>query len=142
MSGEIIWSPGMSLDAIEKIVILKAYSFFKNNKTATSASLGIAIRTLDSKLDRYEQEQKLEEERQENEHARRTEFLARQRGNPPNNIGLPYSPIPALHGAISGPRMESITNAASEHAMSLSKREEVQVVLSKQTPASNPKKNR
>ena len=48
-----MWQPGMSLEDIEKIAILKAFDFFRGNKTQTANSLGIAIRTLDSKLEKY-----------------------------------------------------------------------------------------
>jgi DNA-binding NtrC family response regulator len=54
---EIYWQPGVTLDAIEKQVILKAFQFFGHNKTHTAHALGIAIRTLDNKLAKYEKEQ-------------------------------------------------------------------------------------
>lgn len=47
------WQPGQTLDDVEKEVILKAFSFYQGNKTQTAKSLGIAIRTLDNKLERY-----------------------------------------------------------------------------------------
>lgn len=49
----IIWQPGRTLDDIEKEVILKALGFYQGNKTHTARSLGIAIRTLDNKLAKY-----------------------------------------------------------------------------------------
>jgi hypothetical protein len=51
-----MWQPGMKLDEIEKMVILKAFQFFHGNKTQTANSLGIAVRTLDAKLKKYEDE--------------------------------------------------------------------------------------
>lgn len=51
------WQVGMTLDQIEKQVILKAYRFFEGNKTHTASALGIAIRTLDNKLKRYAEEE-------------------------------------------------------------------------------------
>lgn len=48
-----MWQPGMSLEDVERDAILKAFEFFRGNKTQTANSLGIAIRTLDSKLDKY-----------------------------------------------------------------------------------------
>lgn len=50
---QIIWSPGVTLEQIEKQVILKAFSFFDCNKTRTADALGIAVRTLDAKLEKY-----------------------------------------------------------------------------------------
>jgi transcriptional regulator with PAS, ATPase and Fis domain len=49
----IAWQPGMTLEDMEKQIILKAFRFFNKNKTQTAKSLGIAIRTLDAKLDKY-----------------------------------------------------------------------------------------
>jgi hypothetical protein len=49
----IFWQPGVTLEEIEKQVILKAFSCFQGNKTQTARSLGIAVRTLDSKLEQY-----------------------------------------------------------------------------------------
>lgn len=50
----IIWQPGVTLEDIEKQTILKAYSYFDRNKTKTAEALGIAIRTLDAKIAKYE----------------------------------------------------------------------------------------
>lgn len=49
----INWQPGITLDDIEKEVILKALSFYHGNKTRTAEALGIAIRTIDNKLAKY-----------------------------------------------------------------------------------------
>lgn len=147
----ITWTPGLSLDAVERMVILKAFQFFKKNKTATAASLGISLRTLDNKLERYEMEAKLEEERQANEARKRTEFLIRQRGNPPNNEGIVYTPFTATvkedstqrhFPTPSGPRMESIANATPEQPLSMPKPEEVQVVLPKHVAQGNKGRTR
>ncbi len=48
-----MWQLGMTLEDLEREAILKAYSFYGKNKTHTAAALGIAIRTLDSKLSKY-----------------------------------------------------------------------------------------
>lgn len=150
MEQQILWSPGMSLDALEKMVILKAFNFYRKNKTATAASLGIAIRTLDSKLERYEMEETVEKERQAELQRKRNEHLIKARGNPPNNIGVIYSPTDnvyrsakdaasyALSRAIAGPRMESIANSSQEQEMPMPQREEIQTVLPK-SPAKGGK---
>lgn len=49
----MLWQPGVTLDQVEKEVILKALSFYHGNKTVTARALGIAIRTLDNKLEKY-----------------------------------------------------------------------------------------
>lgn len=43
----------MKLEDVEKEAILTAYRFYKENKTQTAASLGIAVRTLDYKIAKY-----------------------------------------------------------------------------------------
>lgn len=48
------WSPGRTLEDVEKDIILHAFKFYGYNKTRTAESLGIAIRTLDNKLAKYE----------------------------------------------------------------------------------------
>lgn len=52
----INWSPGMTIDYVEREVIKAALQYHQGNKTKTADSLGIAIRTLDNKLARYKQE--------------------------------------------------------------------------------------
>lgn len=52
---DAIWYMGMTLDDLEKQAIEKAYRLYGQNKTATAASLGIAIRTLDAKLEKYKE---------------------------------------------------------------------------------------
>ena len=118
------WQPGTSLDAAEKAIILKAYAFYKQNKTQTAQSLGIAIRTLDTKLERYEHENKMDLEKKAVEKARHDVFLRKQRGNPPNDIGLPYVPYePELRedslerhriASPTGPRFEPVTNTSDK----------------------------
>ena len=48
-----MWQPGKTLESIEREVIQQAFRFYQGNKTATANSLGIAIRTLDAKLEKY-----------------------------------------------------------------------------------------
>lgn len=47
------WSPGYTLESWEQVAIEEAYTFHKNNKTATANTLKISIRTLDAKLAKY-----------------------------------------------------------------------------------------
>lgn len=53
MTDDVHWQPGMTIDDVEKLVILKALKWFGNNKKVTAQALGIALRTLDYKLERY-----------------------------------------------------------------------------------------
>lgn len=52
----ISWSPGITLEELEKSAILKAFQFYRGNKTATANSLGIAVRTLTNKLEGYKKD--------------------------------------------------------------------------------------
>jgi len=53
---KINWQPQWTLAQVEKMVVLEAYRFFRSNKTKTAQALGIAIRTLDHKLEQYRAE--------------------------------------------------------------------------------------
>ncbi len=79
---EVHWSPGLSLEALEKQVILAAFRHYRGNKTATSQSLGIAIRTLDNKLEQYQAQQIKAEKQEQEQYDERVEFLKAQRGEP------------------------------------------------------------
>lgn len=48
-----MWQVGMTLEDVEKEVIEKSLRFYGGNKTHTANSLGIAIRTLDAKLEKF-----------------------------------------------------------------------------------------
>lgn len=133
MNGMINWSPGVTLEQIEQQVILRAYEHFRRNKTQTSISLGIAIRTLDSKLERYEKE---EQERTAADARRRTEneaFLARARGHHPSiaiDNSLRESDGPASqHASSAANGAEPAPLAAAKEPLSMPQRKEVQAVL-------------
>lgn len=79
----IVWSPGCTLEAVEEQIIKRALTFYKGNKTMTAQSLGIAIRTLDNKLEKYFEVEKKNEENSKDEKKRREEFIARCRGKVP-----------------------------------------------------------
>lgn len=141
MSGLIVWSPGVSLEAIERQVIERAWEHYRGNKTATANALGIAIRTLESRLERYEADKKLEVDIRERERQTRDTQLARARGIiPSQNIEVrPESatskaPFTSFESQ-AGVRMEPTTNAPAESAVSMPERSEVQEVLSPKVAA-------
>jgi hypothetical protein len=70
----------MTLASVEKAIILNAFKFYRNNKTATAQALGVAIRTLDSKLSKYELEAIDEAAAAHDRQARRDAQLKRARG--------------------------------------------------------------
>lgn len=79
----ILWSPGTTLAQVEEQVIVAALSFFRGNKSATATALGVSVRTLDNKLERYMNEK---EEREMAEAFRKEEreaLLLRARGQAP-----------------------------------------------------------
>lgn len=60
MTGELFYIPGMTLDAVEKKVILYSLRWHRGNQSKTAESLGISAKTLYSKLRQYEEEGKRE----------------------------------------------------------------------------------
>lgn len=47
------WRPGLTLADVERLAILGAFRFFRENKSKTALALDIAVRTLDNKLEIY-----------------------------------------------------------------------------------------
>lgn len=146
------WMPGKTLEQIEKEAIQQAFKFYQGNKTQTAASLGIAIRTLDSKLEKYEAERIDHEKRMKDADEREKLFRDRSRGNVAAINAAANSPLrqPTQEartiqngdGTSPGVRMESSQEVTSEHAMSMSKREEVQGLSSRSASSSNTKRAR
>lgn len=133
MNGVIIWTPGTTLDQIEKQVIIKALEHYRGNKTATAGALGIAIRTLDNKFERYEAEKKTEEAAVARDRKIRDAQLARARGiTTSQSAAFPDSAEDEEAGdsASAGIRVEPTSDFATQPAVSLPQRGEVQGVLS------------
>lgn len=137
----LIWSPGMTLESMERLAIEACYQYFQRNKTATAASLDISIRTLDGKLEKYERERIIREEaerRRINEH---TESIRAQRYGHQGAQGTPKA-APQSTNSGTGLQLESVIAVASQHAVSMSERKEVQEVLPQQTGKSSAKSRR
>lgn len=143
MEATVYWSPGMSLEVLEQIVIQRAFKYYQSNKTATANSLGIAIRTLEAKLDKYDMD---EINREAQSAARRNERetnLARARGfSPPNSQTFSGQPAQTSFKTETGVRAQSIANTAAQQQMPVSERQEVQEVLPKQAAAGHSRKSR
>lgn len=122
----IDWTPGLTLEAVEKMCIQQAFKFYRGNKTTTANSLGIAIRTLDNKLEKYESEDRDRILYVEGERARQKAQLERARGN--GHFQIPSS-IPGPHAGIS---VEPAAQVSDEQKMSLPEWKEVQKVLPRQ----------
>lgn len=134
MNGIIIWSPGVSLEDIEKQVIQRAFEHYRLNKTATAGALGISIRTLDNKLERYDADKKLEEEAFARDKQSRDHHLARSRGiSVGQNIDVRSSPAaPQARDSAQAERrvrMEPPIDIAGQSAVPVPERAEVQEML-------------
>jgi len=125
----ITWSPGVSLEEIEKQVILKAFRFYRGNKTATSNALGCSIRTLDNKLEKYKNDGNEQSKRDAELHERRQHFFDRQKGPSRDEEGRAVLP-----SAATGVRVESDQKATQESPVSVPERKEIQSVLPEQAP--------
>lgn len=136
-SGFIMWSPGVTLEAIEKQVILKASDHFRNNKTQTAAALGISIRTLDAKLLQYFDEAKKEVDDESERRQQREAHLARSRGP---TTGYDTN-APVSHKADAGIRQEPIANTPAKPSVPVPEREKVQSVLPKQAASGHSRKS-
>ena len=148
MSVTVTWSPGMSLEVVEKQVIKAAMKFHGGNKTATARTLGIAIRTLDNKLEKYAEEKDWEDmTRDDRQHAREQELrrhrFGRQASGPQTQEARKTSAEKVLiverdgpthdpeTGVILAPAVnsESASESPPEQAMPMPKRQEIQSVL-------------
>lgn len=76
----IVWSPGTSLEQNEREIITAAFDFYKENKSATAQSLGISVRTLENKLEKYAQAAEAAKAMEAERIRRQEEFQARARG--------------------------------------------------------------
>ncbi len=67
MINDILWQPGITLEEMEKKIILAALRHYSGNKTKTADALDIAIRTLDYKLDRYKNKPRGDQDAKKND---------------------------------------------------------------------------
>lgn len=58
----IHWQVGITLEEVEKQIILKAMHHFSNNKTHVAEALGVSVRTIQNKMAKYNGEPQPEEE--------------------------------------------------------------------------------
>lgn len=164
----VTWSPGMTLGSLEKAVILAAYRYFKGNKTQTASALGIAVRTLDYKLDEYKVNNEKQEVEDAKSRAEREAFLKRQRGfhttvegrivlNVDDASAKRFAEAEAQRGRVTkaghqsasssihpetGVHMEPASDASKELAVSVPIREEIQEVPHGRASEGGSKKRR
>ena len=134
MSGVVTWSEGMSLETLERMVILKAFKIYRENKTVTARALGIAIRTLENKLERYEAEGKSGREKVDYDEQSRQEMLERHRRGRLSQNGQEafQASANARQNASSG-SIKSAAKAPEKPSVSMSKRVKIQEVLPKES---------
>lgn len=154
MTENIVWTPGVTLEQIEKDVILKAFRFFRGNKTTTANALGIAIRTLDHKLEKYEAEGKIHERQTAELRERERIQHERARGIPDIERGGYKVAHQNVQGSANGatptsaPRtnpntgngVESTAVSASQPTLSMQVGTEVQKMPQTSTAESGPRK--
>jgi DNA-binding protein Fis len=126
----ILWTPGMSLSHIEKMVILKAFRHYRGNKSATATALGISVRTLDTRLEEYQTEKAKQQEASDEYRRKQQEFLDRQR-----NGTLAGKDREEGAASCDEARAESLAQISQKLKMSVSERKEVQAVLPSETHA-------
>lgn len=80
------WQPGMTMDDVERVTIEAALRYHQNNKTQTAQALGIAIRTLDNKLQKYAQADQAAQVKADEVEQKRRDELARMRGPHSNGV--------------------------------------------------------
>jgi hypothetical protein len=134
------WMPGMTLEQIEKLVILEALKFYRGNKSQTALTLGITVKTIDNKLERYTEDAKREADRIERDRIERDRQLAHQRGvkitehyreGSSHQVAQTPRPETSRNETPSGFHMEPAVKTSEEHAVSVPERKEVQAVSSK-----------
>lgn len=76
----IKWTPGYTIDSVEREMITQALAFYQGNKTQTAQSLGIAVRTLDNKLAQYAKDDAATKARVDERNKRNAEQLNEMRG--------------------------------------------------------------
>lgn len=119
------WQPGQTLEMVERQVIKKALKFFHDHKTKTAEALGISLRTLQNKLDKYEEED-IESSRIEQQAKERDEaFLKACRAKPET-----------------GSRVESVVTISEEQPMPVRERTEVQTLPPGQNKSNSAGKGR
>ena len=119
------WAPGMTLEQLEKNVIEYAMRFYNHKKEAVASVLGISLRTLHSKLTKYEEED-AEAIRAAD---KRTQQEAYELHRARYGTKADTTPHP-----LTGASMEPACNITPQHIMPVPKRPEVQEVLSESSP--------
>lgn len=127
------WVPGITLESMEKACILQALKFYRGNKSQTAVALGVSVKTIDNKLEKYEKDGQLERERYDREKVEREKIYRRFRGIPEDAV-LEESQS-GVYRADAGVHMEPAPEISAQQAVPVSESKEVQSVLPKPAAA-------
>lgn len=83
------WQPGITLEEIEREVILSALRFYQWNRTRTADALQVSVRTIQNKISQYIEDGFLSKTEQEpykviDQDDEEEEQIPVRRGRPPN----------------------------------------------------------
>lgn len=137
----INWVPGLTLEEVEKACILQAFRWFRGNKTQTSIALGVSVKTIDNKLEKYEQDGKAAKEQNDHDELKRKRDLNRMRGLPEDAPSEGQGPK-NVFSTDSGLHVEPAPQARPEPAVPVSQRQEIQKVLPTHASASSQRGRR
>lgn len=140
------WQPGMTLEQVEKAVILKAFRHYGGVQTATASALGVSVRTIRNKLVSYGMKGLKDDDGNE---------LGGDAGNADASVGVGHGndetqsgrsannggegqgaePQPNAVRLEAGVRMEPPSQVPPQRAVPVREREEVQEMSSRSTSA-------
>lgn len=118
--------PGLTVDYAEQIVIEGAYSWFRGNKTQAAQAVGITVKTLHLKLEKYDADRRDNESRGK---------IIRPGQQAESRSGI------SLSGTSEGARLEPPAETRQESTMPVYERQEVQEMLPKQALRGRPRKS-
>lgn len=132
----IQWVPGVTIEGAEKQIILQAFKFYKQHKVQTAASIGLSLRTLDIKLEKYAADDR--DQLARTEHANRERQIQSDR-----HRGIKEGAVPSANIRFAQRlRVEPHAEVTAESKVSVPERSEVQEVLPKQTTGSGKARGR
>ena len=147
MEQSVEWYLGMSLDELERHVILKAMNLLHQDINSVARVLGRSHRTIQNKLEQFKTEDEAKLAREHERLRRSQEYSDRARATPPQFRGEFYPDNPPTYdengkvisgGDVFKPPFE--TTKKSE--MPVHERSEIQEVLSEQTTVLREKRRR
>lgn len=139
VGAEIHWTPGVTLDDIELMVVERAYKHYQYNKVQTAKALGIVPKTLDTKLEAIRVREQKEADGVAQRAAKHAEFLMRQRGQ------VESKPIPGeqnVSNAEAWVRTQPALDTPAQQSMPMQQRPEIQKVLPRDAHRSGDSRRR